>query len=172
MRVTGLTRTGPWAVILTAGGLLAFWAVAVVGSRSAPALQAGQAKPEAPDALVFTSDRMLVSVRVAEAYATDFEVTMGKVKEVLARSDKPERKQQAAHWKLLKVGAPQDGIVTYFYLLERVVKGATYDPFKILAEGLPPDQVGALFQKVGPGLKGVSAAPLDLVVNMGGPSVR
>ncbi len=29
---------------------------------------------------------------------------MGKVKEVLAKSDKPERRQQAAQWKLLKVG--------------------------------------------------------------------
>ena len=48
------------------------------------------------------------------------------------------------------------------------MKGATYDPFKILGEGLPPEEVGALFQKVGPGLKGISAAPLDLVVNMGG----
>ena len=140
--------------------------------RLVPSLQTPQSKPDAPDALVFTADRMLVSVRVAEPFATDFEVTMGKVKEVLARSDKPERKQQAAQWKLLKVGTPQDGIVTYFFLLERVVKGATYDPFKILSEGLSPEEVGALFQKVGPGLKGVSAAPLDLVVNMGGASGR
>jgi hypothetical protein len=144
---------GLCAVLVTAGGLLAF------GVR--PSLS------QEPDAMVFKEDRMLVSVRVAEAYTTEFEVTMGKVKEVLAKSDKPERKQQAAQWKLLKVGTPQDGIVTYFFLLEQVVKGATYDPFKILGEGLPPEEVGALFQKVGPGLKGISAAPLDLIVNMG-----
>ena len=170
MRANVLTKAGPWAVLLTAGGLLVFGVASA--ANVAPALQNPQSKPDAPDALVFNADRMLVSVRVAEAYATDFEVTMGKVKEVLARSDKPERKQQAAQWKLLKVGTPQDGIITYFFLLERVVKGATYDPFKILGEGLPPDEVGALFQKVGPGLKGVSAAPLDLVVNMGGVSGR
>jgi hypothetical protein len=97
---------------------------------------------------------------------------MGKVKEVLAKSDKPERRQQAAQWKLLKVGTPQEGVITYFFLLDRVVKGATYDPFKILGEGLPAEEVGALFQKVGPGLKGITAAPLDLVVNMGGVSGR
>ena len=170
MRANVLTKAGPWAVLLTAGGLLVFGVASP--ANVAPALQNPQSKPDVPDALVFNADRMLVSVRVAESYATDFEVTMGKVKEVLARSDKPERKQQAAQWKLLKVGTPQDGIITYFFLLERVVKGATYDPFKILGVGLPPDEVGALFQKVGPGLKGVSAAPLDLVVNMGGVSGR
>ena len=164
-------RTGLRAVALTAGGLFLLGA-AYAAPRLVPALQAPQTKPDAPDALVFSADRMLVSVRVAEAFATDFEVTMGKVKEVLARSDKAERKQQAAQWKLLKVGTPQDGVVTYFFLLEHVVKGATYDPFKILSEGLPPEEVGALFQKVGPGLKGITAAPLDLVVNMGGVSGR
>jgi hypothetical protein len=171
MRANALTKAGPWAVFLTAGGLLVFGVVSAA-PRLVPTLQTPQAKPDAPDALVFNADRMLVSVRVAESHATDFEVTMGKVKEVLARSDKPERRQQAAQWKLLKIGTPQEGVITYFFLLDRVVKGATYDPFKILAEGLPPEEVGALFQKVGPGLKGVTAAPLDLVVNMGGVSGR
>lgn len=165
-----LTKTGSWAVLVTAGGLLIFGAVSAA-PRPVP-LQTPQAKPDVPDALVFNADRMLVSVRVAESFATEFEVTMGKVKEVLAKSDKPERRQQAAQWKLLKVGTPQDGIITYFFLLDRVVKGATYDPFKILGEGLPPEEVGALFQKVGPGLKGITAAPLDLVVNMGGVPAR
>jgi hypothetical protein len=171
MHASVLTKAGPWAVLVTAGGLLIFGAVSAA-PRPVPALQTPQAKPEAPDALVFNADRMLVSVRVAESFATDFEVTMGKVKEVLAKSDKPERRQQAAQWKLLKVGTAQEGVITYFFLLDRVVKGATYDPFKILSEGLPPEEVGALFQKVGPGLKGISAAPLDLVVNMGGVSGR
>ena len=154
VRITAFSL-GLCAVLVTAGGLLAF-------TVSVPSLA------QEPDAMVFNADRMLVSIRVAEAFTTEFEVTMGKVKEVLAKSEKPERKQQAAQWKLLKVGTPQDGIVTYFFLLEHVVKGATYDPFKILGEGLPPEEVGALFQKVGPGLKGISAAPLDLIVNMGG----
>ena len=172
MHANVFTKAGLWAVIIvTAGGLLVFGTVRVA-TLSPSAAQTPQSKPDAPDALVFNTDRMLVSIRVAEAHATDFEVAMGKVKEVLAKSDKPERKQQAQQWKLLRVGAPQDGVITYFFLLERVVKGATYDPFKILSEGLPPDEVGALFQKVGPGLKGISAAPLDFVVNMGGVSGR
>lgn len=110
---------------------------------------------------------MLVIIRVAEASAVDFEVTMGKVKEVLAQSDKPERKRQAAGWKLTKATDPQDGILNFFFVIEPVEKGVSYDPFKILGEGLPPEEVRALFEKVGPGLKGISAAPLGPFVSMG-----
>lgn len=135
----------------------------------APAVQQpAPATPQASDPLVFTAERMLVVIRVAEASTVDFEVTMGKVKEVLASSEKPERKRQAAHWKLLKATDPQDGVINFFFVLEQVEKGVSYDPFKILAEGLPPEEVRALFEKVGPGLRGISALPLAPVVLMGG----
>jgi hypothetical protein len=109
-----------------------------------------------------------VIVRVAEASSIDFEVTMGKVKEVLARSDKPERKRQATGWKLVKATDPQDGILNFFFILDRVEKGVSYDPFKILGEALPAEEVRALFEKVGPGLRGISALPLGPIVSMGG----
>jgi len=132
-----------------------------VASQQAPA------PPPQADPLVFNTDRMLVIIRVAEASAVDFEVTMGKVKEVLAQSDKPERKRQAANWKLTKATDPQDGVINFFFVLEQVEKGVSYDPFKILGEGLPPEEVRALFEKVGPGLRGISAAPLGPIVSMG-----
>ena len=132
-----------------------------VASQQAPAT------PQQADPLVFNTDRMLVIIRVAEASAVDFEVTMGKVKEVLASSDKPERKRQAANWKLTKATDPQDGVINFFFVLEQVEKGVSYDPFKILGEGLPPEEVRALFEKVGPGLRGISAAPLGPIVSMG-----
>jgi hypothetical protein len=137
------------------------------GVAPAAAQQPSPADQAPADPLVFNSDRMLVIVRVAEANAIDFEVTMGRVKEVLNQSDKPERKKQAAHWKMLKATTPQDGVLNYFFILEEVVKGASYDPFKILGEALPPEEVKALFDKVGPGLRGISAAPLGPIVNMG-----
>jgi hypothetical protein len=138
---------------------------------------AGQAQnpPPAPaqapapgDQLTFSVDRLLVFFQVAVDSAVDFEVTMGKVKEVLAKSDKPERRKQAEHWKLMKSASPQDGMVTFFFLLDEVVKGVSYDPFKILGEGLPPAEVKALFDKLAPGLKGISAAPLGPIISMGG----
>ena len=133
-----------------------------------PAIQQAPAPASQPDPLVFNADRMLVVIRVAEAASVDFEVTMGKVKEVLAKSDKPERKRQAESWKVLKASEPQEGVLNFFFLLEKVEKGVSYDPFKILGEALPPDEVRVLFEKVGPGLRGISAAPLGPIVKMGG----
>ena len=39
----------------------------------------------------------------------DFEMVMGKVKEALAKSEKPERKQQAAGWKVFKADRARSG---------------------------------------------------------------
>ena len=36
----------------------------------------------------------------------DFEMVMGKLKEAMAKSEKPERKQQAAGWKVFKSPDP------------------------------------------------------------------
>ena len=149
-------------MLVTAGGLL-ISGVHATPAQQAPPPPAQQAAP--PDPLVFNDDRLLVSFQVDEAFGPEFEVTMGRVKEVLAKSDKPERRRQAEHWKLMKVG-PSNGILTYFFLLDEVAKGVTYDPFKILGEGLPPEEVGELFKKVGPGLKGINAAPITLYVDM------
>lgn len=158
---------------MTSGARLATrWRVAALVTTIVAwtAVAAAQDAPPAtpPDALTFSVDRMLVVFQIAEASGTDFEVVMGKVKDVLARSDKPERKLQAEHWRLLKVEAPQNGVLTYYFLLDQVVKGVSYDPFKILGEGLPPEEVGALFEKIKPGLKGIFTAPLGLLVSMGG----
>jgi hypothetical protein len=163
MRRSTAILGGLSAVIVTAGGLL-ISGVHARQSQQAPPPAAQQATP--PDPLVFNDDRLLVSFQVDEAFGTEFEVTMGRVKEVLAKSDKPERRRQAEHWKLMKVG-PNNGILTYFFLLDEVSKGLTYDPFKILTEGgVPPAEVGELFKKVGPGLKGINAAPITLYVDM------
>jgi len=127
-----------------------------------------QAAPAPPDQMVFNVDQMLVVFQIAETHAAEFEAVVGKVKEVLAKSDKPERKQQAAHWRVLKIEAAQNGLLTYFFVIDQVVKGVTYDPFKILAEGLPPEEVRALYDKVSAGLKGINMAPLGKIIDMGG----
>jgi len=155
------------ASVLCGGALLAAPAMARPASAQDPAPQ--QAAPQAPpDQMVFNVDQMLVVFQIAETHAAEFEAVVGKVKEVLNKSEKPERKQQAAHWKVLKIEAAQNGLLTYFFFIDQVVKGSTYDPFKILAEGLPPEEVRALYDKVSPGLKGISMAPLGRIINMGG----
>jgi hypothetical protein len=111
---------------------------------------------------------MLVLFLVAEGGAADFEDIMAKAKDTLAKSSKAERKEQAAHWKILRAEQPQNGIVTFFFYIDQVVKTQSYDPFKVLAEENPPDKVLELYNKFTPNLKGISTVPLGKIVDMGG----
>lgn len=71
-----------------------------------------------------------------------FEAALTKAKDVLSKSEKPEAKQQAAHWKVLKAKPNSDGSITLFLMLDAVVPNVSYNPFAILyASGLPADQL-------------------------------
>jgi hypothetical protein len=130
-------------------------------------VRAQQAAAEQKDNMVFTTDKMIVAFSIAESSAADFEAVMEKVKEVLAKSEKPDRKQQAQHWKVLRIEAAQGGVLTYFCYIDQVVKGATYDLFKILGEGMPPEEVRKLYEKLAPGVKGINLVPLAKIIDMG-----
>jgi hypothetical protein len=65
----------------------------------------------------------------------DFEMAMGKVKEALAKSEKPERKAQAAGWKVFKAAeAGPGGAVIYVFVMAPVSKEAEYSVGNILVE--------------------------------------
>jgi hypothetical protein len=140
----------------------------VIVAAAVPVRAQQAAAAEQKDNMIFAADKMLVAFSIAESSAADFEAVMEKVKEVLAKSEKPERKQQAAHWKVLRIEAAQAGVLTYFCYIDQVVKGATYDLFKILGEGMPPDDVRKLYEKLAPGVKGINLVPLAKVIDMGG----
>src|SRR5204863_5607793 len=75
----------------------------------------------------------------------DFEAVIVKVKEALEKSENPERKQQAASWKVYKAieGAPT-GTTLYVFFIDPPVKGADYTVSTILAEAFP-EEVQTLF---------------------------
>jgi hypothetical protein len=61
---------------------------------------------------------------------------MMKVREALTKSEKPERKQQAAGWRVIKgATAMKDGNIVYTHVIQPVVKGADYGVMAILYEG-------------------------------------
>ena len=63
-----------------------------------------------------------------------------KLKEALQKSEKPERKQQAASWKVFKSPDPAaGGNVLYVFIIDPAVKGADYTVSTILAEAFPPE---------------------------------
>jgi hypothetical protein len=98
--------------------------------------QAGQA----PAARVFASDAGMVLNFIKSDKVADFEAVMSKLKEALAKSDKPERKQQAASWKIFKSPDPaQGGAVLYVFVIDPAVKGADYTVSTILNEAFPQE---------------------------------
>ena len=75
-------------------------------------------------ARVFASDAGMVLNFIKPDKTADFEAVMGKLKEALQKSDKPERKQQAASWKVFKSPDPAaGGNVLYVFVIDPVGEG-------------------------------------------------
>jgi hypothetical protein len=122
--------------------------VGMLSAGSAFAQAAPPAQAAAPPAKrVFTGDAGLVLNFIKADKTADFEAVMGKLKEALNKSDKPERKQQAAGWKILKAAEPgAGGAVLYVFIIDPVVKDADYTVSTILAEAFPSD-VNTIFKQ-------------------------
>lgn len=91
------------------------------GHASALAQQAAT-----PQKLTFDGDIALWSVAVKPDKTADFEQVIAKLKESLAKSEKPEAKQQAAGWKVMKGVKMPDGNIIYTHVITPVVPGADY----------------------------------------------
>ena len=114
--------------LLTAGSSFA--------QQAAPAAQAAAA----PTARLFASDAGMVLNFIKGDKTADFEAVIGKLKEALNKSEKPERKQQAASWKIFKAAEPgPNGSVLYVFFIDPAVKGADYTVSALLAEGFPAE---------------------------------
>jgi hypothetical protein len=119
----------------------------VVGVLAASSVQAQQAAAAPPAKRVFGSDAGLVLNFIKADKTADFEAVMAKLKEALAKSDKPERKAQAASWKVFKSPEPAaGGNVLYVFLIDPAVKDADYTVSTILAEAFP-QEVQAIFKQ-------------------------
>ena len=124
----------------------------VVGVLAAGTVQAQQATPPAQQAAaapakrMFANDAGMVLNFIKADKTADFEAVMGKLKEALNKSDKPERKAQAAGWKIFKAAEPgAGGSVLYVMFVDPSVKDADYTVSTILAEGFPTE-VNAIFK--------------------------
>ena len=123
----------------------------IVGMLSAPAAYA-QAAPaqqaQAPTKRVFASDAGMVLNFIKADKTADFESVMAKLKDALQKSDKPERKQQAASWKVFKSPDPAaGGNVLYVFLIDPAVKDADYTVSNILAEVYKPDELNVIYKQ-------------------------
>lgn len=153
--------------VVMALGLVAV--LTVFSGRALAQTPQQQAPAAQPDHFLFNIDTVLLFFPIKEANTADFESVLNTLKEVLAKSDKPERKAQANTFQVFKIEGVQNGNVTYAMLIDPVAKGLTYDFGKILSEGMPPDKVKEVFDKLTAALGGqVSTAPLRKVISKDG----
>lgn len=148
----GTRDLGRWMVIGLIVGVLSGSAARAQTQPQTPPAQTPPAQPAqqaqtAAQTRVFASDVGLVLNFIKADKTADFEAVIAKLKEALAKSDKPERKQQAAGWRVFKAVEPgPPGTALYVFIIDPPVKGADYTVSNILAEGFP-QEVNALFKQ-------------------------
>lgn len=121
---------------------------------------------QAPTTQTFSAGSGMVLNFVKSDKTADFEAVMNKLKEALQKSEKPERKQQAAGWKLFKSPDPAGGNVLYVFFLDPAVKDADYTVTNILNEAFP-QEVQTLYKQYVDSLANRNIINLSLVQEFG-----
>jgi len=170
-------RYGVLATIAAAGFVCMVSTQALAQVAPAPAQPPAQPAPAAPavpasNPFMFSSDAAMLTFYIKADKAADFEKVMAKLHEALANSDKPERRQQAAGWKLYKASdAGPNGAVLYINFLSPTLKGADYTISKILAEVFP-QEVQQLFPLYRDAFAGLARAELSLIQDFSTPAPK
>jgi len=107
------------------------WGVDVAAQSSAPAHQK----------LTFEGDTALWTMAIKPDKTADFEQIMKKLQEALLKSADPQRRQQAAGWKVMKISKPlPDGNIAYVHIVHPVVSGADYTIMQTLYDAYPEER--------------------------------
>ena len=132
---------------IVVGLAVAVLSATTVFAQAAPAAAPAQPAAAPPNPFIFNSDGGVILNFVKADKTADFEMVMGKLKEALAKSEKPERKAQAAGWKYFKATEPgPNGAVIYVFVMDPVAKGAEYSVGNILVEVLGATEGQALYK--------------------------
>ena len=142
---------------------VALVAVTLAGASTAAAQ--APAEPAKP-VLTINSDAAIITLLIKPDKTADFEVVLNKLKDALAKSEKPERKQQAAGWKILKSSQMAQGNAVYIMLIDPVVKGQEYDISRLIAEVFPVE-VQEIFAKYKDAFAGRAISEVSHFMTMG-----
>jgi len=154
---------------LVAGTLSATTVVAQTPPAQAAPAQPPAAAAAAPTARTFAGDGGLVLNFIKPDKTADFEGVIAKLKEALQKSEKPERKQQAASWKIFKSPDPAaGGNVLYLFIIDPSVKGADYQISNIIAEAFSGAEANEILTKYAAAYAtGMNIVNLALVQELG-----
>ena len=156
------SRPGRMALGFLAGMVVS--ATAVYAQQPAAPAQQAQA---VSNARLFNNDAGMVLNFIKPDKIADFEAVMAKLKEALEKSEKPERKQQAAGWKVFKSADPAGANVLYVFVIDPSVKGADYQVSNIIAEAFPTEANELLKKYAEAYAQGMNILNLSLLQNLG-----
>ena len=115
--------------------------------------------------LLLEGDAATITILIKPDKTADFEFVLGRLKEALAKSENPQRKEQAAGWNIYKTSQAVQGNVAYIMVINPVVKGAEYDISKLISEVFPVE-VQEIFQKYKDSFAGRGITPLTKFLAM------
>jgi len=145
-------------------GLMAGLLSATVAHAQAPAQQAQAGANQR----LFPNDGGMVLNFIKPDKTADFEMVMGKLKEALMKSEKPERKQQAAGWKVFKSPDPAGANTLYVFVIDPSLKGADYQVSNIIAEAFPPAEANDILKKYADAFaQGMNIVNLNMIQDLG-----
>jgi hypothetical protein len=165
-------RLGKIALGLTACVLSATMAYAQNPAATPAPAQPGAQPPAEPELVsnqrLFPNDGGMVLNFIKPDKVADFEMVMAKLKEALQKSDKPERRQQAAGWKVFKSTDPAGANVLYVFVIDPSVKGADYQVSNIIAEGFPAVEANEILKKYAEAYaQGMNIVNLNVIQDLG-----
>jgi hypothetical protein len=132
------TRRSLWILTLSVATVVHV----VAGAQQSQTPTAEPARP----VLTLDCDAAVITLLIKPDKAADFELVLNKLKTALQNSQKPERRAQAAGWKVFKSAQMAQGNVVYVMRIDPVVRGEEYDITRLIAEAFPVE-VQELFLK-------------------------
>jgi hypothetical protein len=146
---------------------MALVGVILAGASNAAAQEPATAQPAAPEkpVLPLEGDAVVMTVLIKPDKTADFEHVLNRLKEALQKSEKPERKQQAAGWKIFKATQQVQGNAAYIFVIDPVVKGEEYDISRLINEVFPTE-VQELFAKYKEAFAGRAISNLTTFMSM------
>ena len=148
------------------GVLLVLFALPVAFIHARAGAQQGDSSAPA-QALTFDGDTALWTMAIKPDKTADFEKVMTKLRDALQKSSDPQRKQQAAGWRVMKINKPlADGNIAYVHIIHPVVSGADYTIMKALYDAFPEERQSLYETYRGAFDKNLSLATGTVVVDL------
>jgi hypothetical protein len=120
--------------------------------------------------LVLSGDMALWTVAIKPDKTADFERVLARVRDALQKSEKPDRKQQAAGWRVMKVSQPlPDGSIAYVHIIWPVVPNADYTLLKVIYDEFPSESQQLYESYRGAFAKNLALASGSIVMDMSKP---